>query len=117
MDFDEAIAAHSQWKTKLSAYLTNPDGSLDAATVSLDTKCPLGQWIAGDGLKHSALPEYARLKTEHTRFHKAAGEVVRKASSGQKVSEDIAIGGISEFCKASSGVVLAIMAIKAKAAH
>ncbi len=116
MNFDEAIKAHSAWKMKLSSYLNNPDGSLKAAEICLDNKCALGQWIYGEGAKFASHPEFTTLKSEHTRFHKAASEVVKKADSGQNVSEEIAIGGKSEFASASSSVVAAIMAIKRKAA-
>jgi len=115
MNFDDAIAAHTQWKMKLSSFLSHPDNSLNAGTVGQDNQCPLGKWISGDGAKFSKLPEYVKLRTEHTRFHKAAGDVVRKASSGQKVSEEIALGSHSEFAAASNAVVSAIMAMKAKA--
>ena len=115
MNFDDAVSAHSQWKMKLSAYLLHPDGSMDAATASLDNKCSLGQWIVGEGAKYSTLPEYAKLKSEHTRFHKAVGNVIRKAATGQKVTDEIALGSHSEFGVASNAVVLAIMAMKAKA--
>jgi len=117
MNFDDAIGAHAEWKMKLSAYISRPDGSLDAAAVSRDDKCALGQWIAGEGVKYSRLPEYAKLKAEHARFHKAAGEIVKKAASGGKVSEEMALGGRSEFSAASNAVVTAIMAMKVKAAH
>ena len=116
MNFDEAIAAHSQWKMKLSAYLSHPDGSIDAATAGQDNKCPLGNWIAGEGTKYSALPEYAKLKSEHTRFHKAVSDVIRKAASGQKVGEETALGAHSEFGTASNAVVSAIMTMKGKTA-
>ncbi len=43
MDFDQAIAAHGEWKRKLSDYLSKPDGSLKPAAVSTDNNCPLGQ--------------------------------------------------------------------------
>jgi Chemoreceptor zinc-binding domain len=115
MNFDDAITAHTQWKMKLSAYIAHPDNSLNASTVSADNHCALGQWIVGDGAKFAKLPEYAKLRTEHTRFHKAASEVVRKASSGQKVAEEVALGSHSEFASASNAVVSAIMAMKAKA--
>ncbi len=115
MNFDDAISAHAQWKMKLSLYLLHPDGSLDAATVSLDNKCPLGQWIIGEGAKYSTLPEYAQLKTQHTRFHKAVGGVIRKAAAGQKVAEETALGSHSEFGTSSAAVVSAIMAMKSHA--
>jgi hypothetical protein len=115
MNFDEAISAHAEWKMKLANYLRHPDGSLDPTVASADNKCPLGQWIMGEGVKHSKLPEYAKLRNEHTRFHKAVGEVIRKAASGQKITDEIALGARSEFASASNGVVSAVMAMKAKA--
>lgn len=114
MNFDEAISAHSQWKSKLVAYIAKPDGTLEAGIVSLDNRCPLGQWIYGEGAQHSGLPEFTKLRTEHNRFHKIAGDVVRKAAAGQQVTEDLALGAHSDFAAASSSVVLAIMAMKAK---
>ena len=114
MNFNEAIKAHSDWKMKLSAYLDKPDGSIKPEVVQLDNKCALGQWIYGEGASHQALPEYATLKTEHAKFHKAAAEVVRKADSGQNVTQEIALGKQSEFGLCSHNVVAAIMAIKRK---
>ena len=114
MNFDEAITAHSAWKMKLSNYLRKPDGSLKVADIEVDNKCALGQWIYGDGAKHNGIPEYESLKAEHAKFHKAAAEVVKKADSGQSVTEDIAIGAKSPFAAASSAVISAIMAIKRK---
>ena len=115
MNFDQAITAHSDWKRKLSSYIQKPDHSLKPAEVAMDNTCELGKWIGGEGAKFSKLPEYASLKTAHTSFHKAAGEVVRKADAGQNVTEEVALGAKSEFSAASSAVVQAIMHMKAKA--
>lgn len=114
MNFDEAIRAHSDWKMKLGTYLRNPDGSLKSAEISPDNKCPLGQWIYGEGAKFSTLPEYEILRTEHAKFHKEAAQVVTKADSGQNVTEEVALGANSGFAKASSSVVSAIMKMKTK---
>ena len=110
--FDQAIAAHSAWKTKLRQYISHHDGSLKLADIAVDNKCELGQWIHGEGSRYSKLPEYATLKNEHARFHKAAADVVRKADSGQSVAEEVALGGKSDFSAASSAVVLAIATMK-----
>ena len=115
MNFDEAITAHSAWKLKLSSYLKKADGSLKVADVEPDHKCPLGQWIHGEGAKFSTLTEFATLKMEHQRFHKAAAEVIKKADSGQSVAEDVALGAKSEFASASNNVISAIMAMRRKA--
>ena len=114
MDFDEAIKAHSAWKMKLSTYLKKPDGTLKSSEIQIDNKCALGQWIYGEGAKYSTHPEYATLKQEHEKFHKAAAQVVSKADLGQSTSEETALGSKSEFAAASSAVVSAIMAIRRK---
>jgi methyl-accepting chemotaxis protein len=114
MDFDKAIAAHSQWKSKLSTYLRKPDKSLQPNEVSADNKCDLGKWIVADGAKLASDPEFSKLKSEHTRFHKAAADIIRRANAGEKVAEDTALGAKSEFVSASSAVVQALMHIKTK---
>ncbi len=115
MDFDKAIQAHSAWKMKLSDYIKTPDGTLKAQEVGVDNACELGKWIYGEGMAFKALPEYDTLKTQHARFHKAAGEIIKKADSGQPVKEEMSLSGNSEFAEASSSVVSAIMAMKRKA--
>jgi hypothetical protein len=87
---------------------------LNPAVVADDKACELGKWLICDGRAHSSLPEYTNLITDHARFYKAASEVIRKADSGQNVTEEVVIGGKSEFAAASTGVVQAIMSLKNK---
>lgn len=115
MNFDNAIAAHTEWKTKLQGYLKKPDHSLKSADASVDNKCALGQWIHGEGKKFASLPEFSKLQSEHQRFHKAAAAVIAKADAGKDQTEEVALGSKSEYSAASSAVVSAIMAMKAKA--
>ena len=114
MEFDQAIAAHAAWKSKLAKYLKNPDHSLEPSKVAADDQCELGKWIAGEGRKFTKLPEFATVKSDHARFHKAAASVVQRADAGQNVSEEVVLGGKSEFAMASASVVRSIMALKAK---
>ncbi|GIL16977.1 MAG: hypothetical protein BroJett040_07280 [Oligoflexia bacterium] len=114
MNFDEAVKAHSEWKTKLSHYIRKPDGSLKAADVGVDNKCTLGQWIYGEGSAHSSLPEYGTLKAEHAKFHKCAASIITRADKGENVTEEVMLGSKSEYAACSSHVVAAIMAMKAK---
>jgi hypothetical protein len=115
MNFDEAIIAHSQWKLKLRSYVAQPDGSLKAGEVQLDNKCSLGQWLYGEGQKYSGFPEYATLKEEHAKFHKAAADIIRRADAKQDVSKELALGQKSDFLTASSNVINAITALRKKA--
>jgi hypothetical protein len=114
MDFDHAIAAHAAWKSKLAKYLKSPDHSIKPAEVALDDHCELGKWIAGEGKQFANLPEYASMKSDHTRFHKVAADIVQRANAGQKVLEEVALGAKSEFASASSSVVRAIIALKSR---
>ena len=115
MNFDEAVAAHSDWKRKLRSYIQKPDHSLKVIEVGAHDRCKLGQWIAGEGRKYASLQEYAKLQAEHTRFHKAAAEVIERADRGQNVAQEVTLGANSEFGKASGAVVMALMEMKRKA--
>jgi len=117
MNFDDAVKAHSEWKSKLSRYIEHPDHSLKPSEVTIDTNCALGKWIESDGRKHAALPEFTRLKAEHQRFHKAAAGIITKVDAGADETKEVALGAKSEFSEASAAVVTAIMAMKAKAGH
>lgn len=114
MNFDDAIKAHAGWKMKLKSYLNSPDQSLNPEDVGSDSRCDLGKWIHGEGTQFSCHAEYAVLKDEHARFHRAAAEIVRKANGGQNVTAEVALGAASPFALASTAVVSAIMAMKRK---
>jgi hypothetical protein len=114
VNIDEAISAHAKWKMKLASYLSKPDQSLKASVVGADNQCDLGKWLHGEGLKHSRLPEYSKLVSDHAEFHKLAAEIIRKADSGHKVTDEIALGSKSKFARASSAIVLSLKAMKSK---
>ena len=58
MDANQAVIAHSAWKSKLASYIKDPNHSLNAAEVEASDRCDLGEWLKGEGRAHSALPEY-----------------------------------------------------------
>jgi methyl-accepting chemotaxis protein len=109
MDCKKAIEAHVQWKSKLAAYFAKPDHSVNAATLAMDNQCELGKWLAGEGRKHASWPGFAKLVTEHASFHKAAAELVKRADTGQKVDQEIALGAKSDYASVSSAVVSSLM--------
>ena len=114
MDFDGAVAAHSAWKAKLSAYLRNPDKSLNARSIGMDDQCALGQWLQGEGRKYSSDPEFSELKKEYVNFHLAASNLVKRADLGENVSEEATLGANSPYAKLSSRVVQLMVKQKAK---
>jgi hypothetical protein len=112
MDFDQAISCHVQWKSKLAAYVNHPDHSLSAAELGREDRCDLGKWLHGEGQKFAMLPEFAKLVVDHAHFHAAAADVVKKADSGRRVSEEIALGAKSDYATASNAVVTSLMKMK-----
>jgi hypothetical protein len=112
MSFEDAVVSHSDWKRKLHDYVGHPDKSLNLSEVAANDRSRLGKWIRGEGRKYSVYPEFAKLVAEHTRFHKAAAEIVSRADSGEDVSGEFALGVGSEFSLASASVVLALMDMK-----
>jgi len=116
MDFDEAAISHLEWKDRLIEYLAKRDGSLNPFEVALDDRCPLGQWIHGEGSQYSSYPEYAALKRQHARFHKAVGDVVGGTRLGLTIKTGAVLSTESEFGEASAAVITAIMGPKRKAA-
>ncbi|MGO9650542.1 MAG: CZB domain-containing protein [Terriglobales bacterium] len=114
IDFDKAIAAHSDWKRKLATYIRKPDKSLTVAEAEVDSKCALGQWIYGDGSRYSSMPEYSQLKSAHAHFHTAAAQIISRADSGPALTEDAVLGAKSEFGQSSTQVILAIKAMREK---
>jgi len=115
MDFDGAIAAHVEWKTKIRAYLMKRDGSFNASLVSQDNQCALGKWIYGEGAKYSSIPEFALLKMEHARFHECTGRIIAFIDAGKlKDAETMLLAG-SEFMKLSGKCVSLILQVKQKA--
>ena len=102
------------WKMKLAGYIAKPDGSLHAEDAAKDGNCELGKWIISESGKFSADADFQKLKSEHTRFHKAAADVIRHADAKKNVSEEIALGAKSPYAAASSAITAAIMAMTSK---
>jgi Chemoreceptor zinc-binding domain len=112
MDFDEAVGNHTKWKRTLRQYVATRDGSLRPTDVSLDHKCLLGRWIYGEGCQYAPLPEFAKLKYEHARFHMIAAGLVKKANAGESVGIEMEPCSNSEFSLSSTAVVCALVDMK-----
>jgi hypothetical protein len=114
MDFNDAIAAHIRWRTRLSRYVAEPDRSLSADEIAATNRCELGRWLGGEGRMYSGAPEYAALIDSHALFHKAAAAIVIKADSGQRVTKDIALGLQSGYGAASSEILKTLLVMKTR---
>lgn len=56
MNFDEAIAAHTQWKVRLRTFIDGTGEKLESTTVRLDNPCDVGKWIHGGGRGSARCP-------------------------------------------------------------
>ena len=111
--FDEAIAAHIKWKTRLGQFIDGTSTEkLDSTVVCKDNVCALGKWIYGDGEKHKTATHYGELLTKHAHFHRCAGDVVKKVESNDRAGARSMLAG--EFVNAAKDTVTAIMALKSE---
>ncbi len=109
--FDDAIAAHIKWKTRLNQYIDGTSTEkLDRATICKDNLCVLGKWIYGDGEKYKNAVYYGELQTKHANFHRCAGEIVARVESHDKAGALSMLRG--EFAMSAKDTVTAIMDLK-----
>ena len=115
MDYDQAIRAHSNWKTRLRNYIRNPDRSMVASEVARDDVCELGCWIRGHGQSHAKLPAFPKLQAAHIQFHRAAAEIVAQADAGERVDDAVTFGATSAFGVTSMEVIEALLSLRQQA--
>lgn len=113
-DFKTAIVAHLAWRSKLTKYIENPDGSLNHEVVCLDNQCPLGKWIHGEGQKIKPLHQdtFIKLTHSHAKFHQCAGHIIKLVNNGKL---DMAIEELrpsQEFVKTSKETVKIIKSLQ-----
>jgi len=112
MDFDQAILAHSKWKTRLKNYIQGHE-YVDPNILGKDDQCELGKWLHGEGKKLSGLSGFADLTAKHAKFHVAAAAVARGA---RQCSPEKALELLdplkSEFGRASSDCVNALTVLR-----
>ncbi|MEN6587561.1 MAG: nitrate- and nitrite sensing domain-containing protein [Sulfuricella sp.] len=114
---DEAVTAHGKWKMRLRNFSMGTE-TINPEDASKDCLCALGKWIYGEGAKHARTEGYAQLKSEHTNFHRCAGQVARKISVGEAKDANLLLSDEnSEFNTASRRTIAAIKHFKYVLAH
>lgn len=85
-EIDAALAAHAQWKMKLTHAINIGHCEQGAANVACDDKCAFGQWLYGptldEGIK--ARKPYQVTRRLHAEFHETAGKIATLADEGKK---------------------------------
>ena len=115
MDLDNAIAAHAEWKTKLRGAIQKKE-QLDAASISLDNKCPLGQWLHGEAkAKYAKLSSHGNCVAKHAEFHRCAGNVAKTINASNYTEAEAMLASGTPYAAASSAVGVAIIGLRKEA--
>ena len=116
MDLNQAGAAHAEWKVKLRLAITKQE-QMDAATISVDNACALGQWLHGPAkAKYSGLRAFSDCVAKHAAFHREAGAVARCINARDYAKAESMLGAGTAYATASSAVGSAILGLKKEAA-
>ena len=114
MNFEDAVQAHVEWKSKLRGYLAKKDKSLKPEEVANDKHCPLGQWIYGEAKQYNQLAEYKSLVETHAQFHFHTAQIVDLVNTGDLKQAEAMLQAGSDFMKLSGQCVNWILQIKHK---
>ena len=111
VNVDGFIDAHRQWKVKLRDAIESRN-KVDAASLSRDDCCTLGQWIYGDGQRLAARQSFTDLVDRHRQFHRVAGEVATLVNQRSYRAAEDALAPDTPFSHATSEVVLVLSTAK-----
>jgi hypothetical protein len=115
MDFDDAIDAHTKWKTRLRLFINGSGEKMESGQICKDDACALGKWIHGEALRHKNSPSYTALEREHANFHLCAAEIVKKVEDGDLEGAETLLD-TGPFARASNNTVIAIRRMKQEVA-
>lgn len=82
---DEALQAHTIWKTKLRGAVKTGRLPKPARDIACDDQCGFGKWL----IRLKSDPDvtgkegYRLVAEAHTAFHRVAGDVASKVEAGQ----------------------------------
>ncbi len=112
INYDEAIAAHQQWRVTLrNAVLKGT--RLNVAELRRDDCCTLGRWIHGrGGSRWGHAPTFRHLVDTHRTFHIEAAKVAEVANQGRADQAAKMLDSGSSFNEAGKGVTLALRAMR-----
>jgi hypothetical protein len=111
--FEEAVAVHIAWKSRIRDHVAGRGKPLNASDIDRDDLCDLGGWLMGEGKVYASLPAWQALREAHQRFHSCAAEVVRRHDAGNTAGVENLLASDGEYFTASSETVVAIGNLRA----
>ena len=113
MDFDAAMAAHTDWKVNLRVALETK-AVVDADRARSDCNCALGKWLHGEArARWGADESYRQCVAAHREFHDAAGEVASTINSRAFDQAGRMLESGARFSAASMKVAVAVRRLRA----
>ncbi len=82
LEVDRAIAAHAEWKARLTRGVA--EGRLEESTLEVlrDDRCELGRWLHRLPAETRAERAWALVRDMHANFHREASEIVALVHEG-----------------------------------
>lgn len=111
--FDEAIAAHLDWKRRLRDCLDRGEECPGSSEALNDGLCDLGHWLFGEGSRYANLPAYGELLQEHGRFHLESAKILLLVEAGKLEEAERLLLEDGPFLDSSAAVVGAIGRLRA----
>lgn len=112
MNLDEAVQKHAGWKIKFRSAISKKE-QLDAATISKDNCCEVGQWLHGEGrARYGTKPEFQKARDKHKLFHAEAGKIANLINGGMYSQAEAALDLGTAYTNVSSELGVAFLALK-----
>ena len=114
--FDQAVAAHAQWKYRLYQAINTGKSEWTVAQVRTDDQCDLGKWLRSLPMSEQQSERYKVIWALHVEFHTIASEVLEMALAGRKeeAKEAIALG--THFSEITTNLTMGLIAWKEEGA-
>ena len=115
MNLENAIKAHAEWKMKFRDAISGKK-RLDAAAISADNVCPLGQWLHGEAkATYGKLVSDGNCTARHAAVHKEAGKIAAAINAGRYAEAEAMMSGGTPYSEVSSEVGTAIIKFRKEA--
>jgi len=111
--FDEAIAAHLDWKRRLRDCLDRGETCPRSDQAVNDGLCDLGHWLFNEGSRYANLPAYGELLMQHGRFHLESAKILLLIEAGKLDAAEHMLLDDGPFLESSAEVVGAIGRLRA----
>ena len=110
--FDQAIAAHAQWKGRLYQAINTGKSEWTVAQVQADDQCDLGKWLRALPMCEQQSEHYKEIWALHVEFHTIASEVLEMALVGRTEEAKAAVALDTRFTGITTKLIMGLSAWK-----